>query len=310
MESYAFTSYRYQEDFNRRHLAYYIWRRLRWTLGDKSPFFAYLKITERCNLDCPYCPWHSKSNNYREELSTEAWKDIITKVADLGVEVMIFEGGEPTLRVDLSELLDCAHNRGASTVLATNGTTNPWRLSPTAFTVSIDGPQEVHDKIRGAGTYSRLLRNLAENPGRPVGSITVVNRINLPYLREMLLSVHPLVTGSGFTFQYDYKGGDPNCLSPAELVKAKLHIKELKRDPRFQIINPISTLTATPWRCHPGIALAINHRGQFSRGCFVAHTKEPACDKCELACYRLLSTLHDFNFEAWFNLYRVFLKKI
>src|SRR4051794_33988851 len=108
-------------NYDKKSLFHYAGRRLKWLIGDRSPFLAYMKVTKRCNLDCYYCPWHTTANDFTGEMSTAFWKAKIDELADAGVRVFIFEGGEPTLRKDLQQLLDHAHSHGAATILATNG---------------------------------------------------------------------------------------------------------------------------------------------------------------------------------------------
>ena len=301
-------SYRAPTDYRKRPLLHYIYRRLKWSLGARSPYFAYLKLTRRCNLDCSYCPWHTGPVNADEELSTLQWKRVIDRLAEMGIEVLVLEGGEPTLRTDLSDLLRHAHSLGLAALVGTNGTTNPWRLRPTAFTVSIDGPKEIHDSIRGSGSFDRLIANLQTNPGLPVASITVVTRANVDYLENMLQEIMPYVTCAGFTFQYPYSSRSEVLLNPGEAANARAKLLDLKRDARFRILNPTITLKQKEWTCYPEIAVTVSHLGMISSGCFVEQVEPPRCDDCQLACYRLLAALHTFNFEAWFTLYRHLLR--
>jgi radical SAM protein with 4Fe4S-binding SPASM domain len=55
------------------------------------------------------------------ELKTEQWKSVIDHLSDIGVFILTFTGGEPTLREDLPELLLYAQNKGMVTGLITNG---------------------------------------------------------------------------------------------------------------------------------------------------------------------------------------------
>jgi len=302
--------YRSPSDFGKRSLPYFLLRRLRWTLGNRSPFFAYVKLTRRCNLDCAYCPWHTGTVNSDPELSSNQWKDIFSDLANRGIRVLVLEGGEPTLRSDLPQLLDHAHSLGLTTVVGTNGTTNPWRIRPTAFTVSVDGPMRIHDSVRGSGNFDRLLANLEQNPGIPVASITVLNRGNYRLIEETLDAVMPLVTVAGFTFQYPYSARDELLLTPQEVRVARQTLLRLKKSRRFRILNANVSLRRDTWTCYPEIAVSVSHLGEISSHCFVGQIETPDCKSCQLGCYRLLSALHSFNFEAWFNLYRHLLRHL
>src|SRR5436305_4504517 len=159
-------------NYDKRSLLHYLGRRARWLFGDRSPVVAYLKLTKRCNLDCYYCPWHTAPSDFAGEQETSVWTAHIDRLVERGIRIFVLEGGEPTLRPDLPVLINHAHSRGVHTILATNGTGSIWRFSPTAFTVSIDGPERLHDKVRGRGTYRHILDNLAHRERQRVVSNT------------------------------------------------------------------------------------------------------------------------------------------
>jgi hypothetical protein len=56
------------------------------------------------------------------ELSTDEWKNILDRAWDAGIPHIIFTGGEPTLRDDLSELIAHAETLGQVTGLLSDGT--------------------------------------------------------------------------------------------------------------------------------------------------------------------------------------------
>src|SRR5512136_3092392 len=71
---------------------------------DKKPVVVW-NMTKRCNLKCVHCYAFAEAENYRgRELSTEEGKRFIDELAGFGVPVILFSGGEPTLREDLPVL--------------------------------------------------------------------------------------------------------------------------------------------------------------------------------------------------------------
>ncbi|HEX9458421.1 MAG TPA: radical SAM protein [Thermoanaerobaculia bacterium] len=297
-------------EYDKRSLLYYVGRRAKWMLGDRSPIVAYLKITKRCNLDCHYCPWHTAPSNFTGEQDTAAWKQRIDDLVKRGIRIFVFEGGEPTLRVDLPELLAHAHARGANTILATNGTGSMWRFTPTAFTVSIDGPETQHDAVRGRGTYQHILKNLSDRDGQQVVSITVISPENRHALEEMAEGIAPYVDAMLFTFVYPYKSVVATALTAAEVRETKNQILRLKK--RFAILNPASHLRSETGAkpCYDWLAVTVNHEGKLEEGCFVQHVEPKDCSRCELGCFQVISSFHQFNVEAWFNLNRLLLRAI
>lgn len=84
-----------------------------------APLRMDLALTFRCQNNCIHCYAGGPHETY--ELSTDQWKRVIDKLHCIGVFILTFTGGEPTLREDLPELLLYAENRGAVTGLITNG---------------------------------------------------------------------------------------------------------------------------------------------------------------------------------------------
>jgi radical SAM protein with 4Fe4S-binding SPASM domain len=83
-----------------------------------APYRMDLALTYRCNNDCPHC-YNARLRSY-PEIETDEWKQIIDILWDLNIPHLIFTGGEPTLREDLSELIQYAENKGQITGLNTN----------------------------------------------------------------------------------------------------------------------------------------------------------------------------------------------
>jgi len=101
---------------------------------------------------------YSKSENkiYSGELTTQEAKVFVKDIAEYGVNVLLFSGGDPLLRHDLFEVANFASDAGLRTVLSTNGTliteTLAGQLKDAGFSyveVSIDGIGETNNKFRG-----------------------------------------------------------------------------------------------------------------------------------------------------------------
>ena len=84
-----------------------------------APLRMDLAVTFRCQNNCVHC--YAGGPHETSELSTEQWKRVIDRVHEVGVFIVTFTGGEPTLRDDLPELLLYAQNKGVVTGLVTNG---------------------------------------------------------------------------------------------------------------------------------------------------------------------------------------------
>jgi len=84
-----------------------------------APLRMDMALTFRCQNNCVHC--YAGGPHETSELSTEQWKEVIDRLKQIGVFVLTFTGGEPTLRKDLPELLLYAQNNGMVTGLITNG---------------------------------------------------------------------------------------------------------------------------------------------------------------------------------------------
>lgn len=130
------------------------------------PFIVSFGITRKCNLKCPHC--YSDSGEVDpNELSTGEAKKLIFEIADLGAKLLIFDGGEPTLRADLPELVKYAADRGLTPVLGSNGSfltrklvTGLKNAGLREVAISLDGSKpETHDNFRGvSGSWEKAIR--------------------------------------------------------------------------------------------------------------------------------------------------------
>ncbi len=112
-------------------------------------------VTKGCNLACEHC-YAAAADPVDGELSTAAGRRLLDDLADYGVPVVLFSGGEPLVRNDLEELVAHAADAGLRPVLSTNGTlltpgrARALRKAGLAYAgVSLDGLRETNDAFRG-----------------------------------------------------------------------------------------------------------------------------------------------------------------
>ncbi len=84
-----------------------------------APLRMDLAVTFRCQNDCVHC--YAGGPHQTAELTTAEWKQVIDKLSQVGVFIVTFTGGEPTLREDLPEFLHYAQQKGMVSGLITNG---------------------------------------------------------------------------------------------------------------------------------------------------------------------------------------------
>lgn len=84
-----------------------------------APLRVDMALTFNCQNNCIHC--YTGGPKKTTELSTIKWKQVIDKLHKIGVFILTFTGGEPTLKEDLPELLSYAQSKGLVTGLITNG---------------------------------------------------------------------------------------------------------------------------------------------------------------------------------------------
>ncbi len=128
------------------------------------------------------------------EMSLAELRRLVVDVAGLKARKLVFTGGEPMLRADLFEAAaafrqtDAGHH--TRLCLITNGllidgqTAAKITESFDEVRISIDGPEEVNDRLRGCGSFGAALlamRSLRD-AGLAAGVSVTVTALNLPHL--------------------------------------------------------------------------------------------------------------------------------
>ena len=155
--------------------------------ADKRPVVVW-NVTQRCNLKCVHCYAHAKDRSHKNELTTEEGKTLLDDLAQFGVPVILFSGGEPVMRKDLPELARYAVGLGMRAVISTNGTLITQEkakmfkeIGLSYVGISLDGLEEVNDRFRGVkGAYEDALTGIrnCQEAGIKVGLRFTINRLN------------------------------------------------------------------------------------------------------------------------------------
>ena len=162
--------------------------------SDKRPVVVW-NITRRCNLKCVHCYAHAKNIPFDNELSTTEGKKLIDDLAEFGVPVILFSGGEPLVRKDLPELADYAVKKGMRAVISTNGTMITPQTAQTLkdiglsyVGISLDGMEEINDRFRGVkGAFKSALEGIenCKKAGIKVGLRFTINKSNADQISEI-----------------------------------------------------------------------------------------------------------------------------
>jgi MoaA/NifB/PqqE/SkfB family radical SAM enzyme len=139
------------------------------------PRMLSLTVTNACNLRCAMCGQWSEEGYARNSngsghakpvprtMTLDDWKRVVDEAAAAGLGSVLIRGGEPFLFPGLTDLLDYIRGKGLFTSIDTNGTrladfaADLVRIGKVHVTVSVDGPPDVHEAVRGVpGCFSRI----------------------------------------------------------------------------------------------------------------------------------------------------------
>ena len=149
----------------------------------------------RGDLACRHCG--SRAGRARpDELSTDECLDLIAQMAQLGVKEVSLIGGEAYLRDDWTTLIEAIREQGMMANMTSGGralTPERARRAKEAglqsISLSIDGDEETHDRLRGAtGAYRAVRSSLANMraAGVPVAVNSQINRLSMVCLEHIL----------------------------------------------------------------------------------------------------------------------------
>jgi AdoMet-dependent heme synthase len=165
-------------------------------------FFFQWHLTEWCNLSCRHCCQDGKPAG---EMTPEEIDRTITILADTICQwselyeipisrSITVTGGEPFLRPDLFRILASLHGNDFDLSILTNGTLIDRRkaallaeIPVKGVQVSMEGPEKVHDHIRGKGSFQSAIRGVTHLLSQDLG-VTLnftLSTLNADYLEEM-----------------------------------------------------------------------------------------------------------------------------
>ena len=162
-----------------------------------KPRNCVFELTLACNLRCEHCG--SIAGKVRkDEMSVDECLGVVDSLADLGCELITLSGGEPTLKKGWDTIARRVADRGVYVNMVTNGVykseATTREVAQRALDagmcnvgVSIDGPEGIHELVRGEGTFRKTLNALEQFQavGLRTAVLTTVSQLNLRYLPEV-----------------------------------------------------------------------------------------------------------------------------
>lgn len=155
---------------------------------DKKPVIVW-NMTRRCNLRCVHCYAQSEDLSYDNELNRDESLAMIDDLAEFGVPVILFSGGEPLVHPRLAEYAEYAVKKGMRAVISTNGTLITREkarvlkeIGLSYVGISLDGLEETHDNFRGMkGAFKKAMNGIrnCQEAGIKVGLRFTINKRNV-----------------------------------------------------------------------------------------------------------------------------------
>jgi len=162
-------------------------------------------VTNSCNLSCRMCgQWgptgYMKDGKKLSTMPVSRWIELINEAARKGAKVVCLRGGEPLLFPGIMDVIRAVQAGGMFLVMDTNGVYLAKYADELAASgmgvvnVSVDGPEEVHDRVRGVpGTFQamaegvRILKEaiVRRNSPTAIGACFTISPDSLPGLASM-----------------------------------------------------------------------------------------------------------------------------
>jgi MoaA/NifB/PqqE/SkfB family radical SAM enzyme len=260
-------------------------------LGRKRPLLGGVKLTHDCNLSCVHCPFIRKKTT---SLTFDQAVSSLKALHDLGVRIVIIEGGEPFLWSDgekhLSDLV-CEAGRLFFNVGVTTNGTFPIEVSADIVWVSIDGMKETHDRIRGT-SFERIMQNIAGSSHKRIFAHITINSMNWEEIPALVRFLASRVKGITVQFHYPFESTDDVLvLAPDKRATVLDGLMDLKRQ-GLPVTDSYACLTAlkdNSWKCRPWMIASIDPDGRLTQGCYVKDRGKISCKECGFSAHTEIS---------------------
>jgi hypothetical protein len=229
-----------------------------------------IEVTTHCNGSCLHC--FARAGIFRRvSLPFELVKGIMAEGYAAGYRHLHITGGEPLLWKGLFEILDYGFGVGYETIfMNTNGTLITEEISKRfadydrffSMSISLDGPEVLHDRIRGEGSYGRTIRGIEKAlcAGNDLTIFTTTTKSLLPKLPQFVdglykqfptinyLVLIQLISMTNGPFALSEELLEPDDFIRLVRMVAFLHLGGLrtivKKNP---LANIVSQLLGMPW---------------------------------------------------------------
>jgi len=218
---------------------------------------------------------------------------------------MLWRDGKKNIRHVIEE----ARRWFSCVCLTTNGTF-PWGdLELNRVWVSLDGPRDMHDRIRGAGVFQKVWQHILEHgQGRTFISATI-NAENAGSIPEMIELLRGVVEGVTIQFHYPYDGlPDPLFVPHDERSRILDTLIVMKRDgyPLANSFLSLQDLKRIRWTCEDKLLANAEPDGTVLHGCYLKNRGPSVCGLCGFSAHNEMSLAFRGKLESIATGIRIF----
>lgn len=202
-------------------------------LRRKRPYLFGLVITDKCNLNCFYC---ESKNTGQYHFTYEQAIAAIQAAYHRGHRAIYFTGGEPMIWEDqghpLDDLIAYARRLGFYEVFIFTNGTMPLTIRQCNYIVTIDGPRDIHNQIRG-NTYDAILSNVERAVTKAVFASITFTKTNVRHLEQFVRKTAETKLFRGISFNlltHWPEVVEKFGLSPTERIELLDDLWRLKRE--------------------------------------------------------------------------------
>jgi len=263
-----------------------------------APLAAYLEISDQCKISCEHC--FKLERGYSNVLTYNQLISIIDELFSMGVFELRFVGFEPTQNRHFEDLAKYAKEKDFYLVLNTSGYFNDKTKQLIAdlrfneVLVSLDGTEEIHDKIRHKGSYRSAIGVLEflSNCGIKTRVNMTVSGKNIhcmEHIAEIACSVNAIAGYAPMRMiGLGRHSSNDSSISPKDMrIISQKVVKLRQRYPYMRVIlayhdilDSTSQLYHPIWKSDPCPAvknISILNNGQVFLCDFLAHIGDKYC---------------------------------
>jgi MoaA/NifB/PqqE/SkfB family radical SAM enzyme len=239
----------------------------------KRPYFITFNLTDTCNSRCIMCNfWKNKKRH--DEITPDEIRKILQQDVMKDISMIALTGGEIFMRPDIPEIIDVIYETtGIKCHFGTNGLF-PSKLDQLMAThghkisgvmISVDGIGEIHDCIRGKGTFAITMKSI-QMLREKYNLIPTINMTLSKQNYKTLVETHNYFKDYIFTYKIAKKSklhfGD-NTVMDFELAEKELQevMEDAKKIPNKNMydvfLDDWALYGKRPAPCYAGITQAV-----------------------------------------------------